>query len=62
MSAYNLETVIKKWGQGTLTSEQAIGQILLMIKELSGRVGELEKYNAAQQVKKRADKKANTGK
>ena len=43
MSAYELETVLKKWKRGDLTSEQAVGQVLLLLEALSVRVGNLEK-------------------
>lgn len=43
MSSYTLEDVIKKWEHGKLTTEQAIGQMLLLLQALSQRVGALEK-------------------
>ncbi len=43
MSAYELETVLKKWKRGDLSAEQAVGQILLQLELLSGRVGDLER-------------------
>ena len=43
MSAYELETVLKKWKKGDLTAEQTVGQILLQLQLLSGRVGVLER-------------------
>ncbi len=43
MSAYDLETILKKWKRGDLTTEMAIGQILLQLQLLSKRVGDLEK-------------------
>ncbi|MCP4359061.1 MAG: hypothetical protein GY796_13680 [Chloroflexi bacterium] len=43
MSAYELTTLLQKWEKGELTNEQAVGQVLLMIKELSDRVGKLER-------------------
>jgi exonuclease VII small subunit len=42
MSAYELETVIQMWDLGQLTIEQAIGQILMLIKERDERLQELE--------------------
>jgi hypothetical protein len=42
MGTYSLDEVIKRWRQGELTAEQAIGQILQMIQSLSQRVGNLE--------------------
>jgi hypothetical protein len=43
MSAYELEEVIRLWELEKLTTEQAIGQILLLIKERDKRLRELEK-------------------
>jgi hypothetical protein len=43
MSSYNLEQIIRKWTKEELTTEQAIGQILLQMQLLSVRVGTLEK-------------------
>lgn len=42
MSAYELETIIKKWERHNLTTEQAVGQILLLLQTISDRVGKLE--------------------
>jgi hypothetical protein len=42
MSTYGLDEVIKMWGAGKLTPEQAIGQILLLIQERDERLQELE--------------------
>jgi hypothetical protein len=42
MSAYDLETIIKKWERADLTAEQAVGQILLYLQSISHRVGRLE--------------------
>jgi hypothetical protein len=42
MGTYSLETIIRKWGLSELTTEQAIGQILLILQELIRRVEALE--------------------
>lgn len=42
MSQYNLQQFIKLWAQEKITTEQAIGQILLQIQELSERVKQVE--------------------
>jgi hypothetical protein len=42
MSAYELDTVVKKWERAELSTEQAIGQILLLLQDVSYRVGRLE--------------------
>lgn len=43
MGIYLLETVVKKWEQGNLTPEQAIGQILLHLQSVNGRINNLER-------------------
>ena len=42
MSQYNLQQFIKLWAQEKITPEQAIGQILLQIQELTERVKQVE--------------------
>jgi hypothetical protein len=42
MGTYSFETLIRKWGLGELTTEQAIGQILLILQELIRRMEALE--------------------
>jgi hypothetical protein len=42
MSQYNLQQFIKLWAQEKITTEQAIGQILLQIQELTERVKQVE--------------------
>ena len=43
MSSYNLNQLVKMWKKEELSTEQAIGQILLQIQTLSTRLGTLEK-------------------
>jgi ribosomal protein L16/L10AE len=43
MGTYGLEGVLLAWKQGSLTSEQAVGQILQLIQQLEKRVAELER-------------------
>jgi hypothetical protein len=43
MSAYQLNELVQKWEKGDLSSEQAIGQLMLQVQELSARMGALEK-------------------
>ena len=43
MGTYGLEGVVRAWEQEQLTTEQAIGQILLLIKELKDQVQTLER-------------------
>ena len=42
MGTYSLETLIRKWGLNELTTEQAIGQIFLILQSLVRRVEVLE--------------------
>lgn len=62
MSSYTLEEIIKRWGQGNLTTEQAIGQILLVVQNLSRRVGKLEQMAEAQRNRKAGPPNAGRGK
>ena len=43
MGTYGLEGVIRAWGRGDLTIEQAIGQILLLLQELEERLRSAER-------------------
>ena len=42
MSAYDLDTMLKKWEREELSTEQAIGQIMLLLQSISHRIGRLE--------------------
>ena len=42
MGTYGLEGVIQAWEREQLTTEQAIGQILLLLQELEGRLRGIE--------------------
>ena len=42
MSAYDLDTMLKKWEREELSTEQAVGQIMLLLQSISHRVGRLE--------------------
>lgn len=53
MASYDLQQLIKLWEQEKLTTEQAIGQILLQLKALSERTGVLEKKQAQTRPDKR---------
>ena len=44
MGTYGLEGVIRAWKSGTLTTEQAIGQVLLLLEEVEKRIVELERW------------------
>jgi len=40
---YGLEKVLELWDVGKLTDEQAIGQILLLVRQLDQRLQEVER-------------------
>ena len=42
MGTYGLEEVIQAWEREQLTTEQAVGQILLLLQELEGRLRRIE--------------------
>lgn len=50
MGTYGLNGVLSAWKMGSLTAEQAVGQILLLLEELDSRVSELERRNQAPAV------------
>lgn len=43
MSTYGLEEVLRRWERGTLTVDQAIGQILQLLQIIEERLRELER-------------------
>jgi len=45
MGHYGLEGVILAWKKGLLTTEQAIGQMLLLLQEFDRRLNRLEERN-----------------
>ena len=46
MSAYELQKVIKLWEMEKITTEQAIGQLLLLLQMMSERIGAIERQLA----------------
>ncbi|MBN1487692.1 MAG: hypothetical protein JW981_08625 [Anaerolineae bacterium] len=60
MGTYGLEGVLRAWDMGKITTEQAIGQILLIMTEFHKRISALERNrnknhnNAAQEPKLQA--------
>ncbi len=49
MAAYSLEALLQRWALHQLTSEQAIGQILLILQHVEERLLQLEKNATAPQ-------------
>jgi len=43
MSRYDLQQLISMWARERLTAEQAMGQVLLLLENLSQRLGEVER-------------------
>lgn len=43
MGTYNLDELITLWEREKLTTEQVVGQILLVLRSLSRRIHELER-------------------
>ncbi len=43
MGTYGLEEVVHRWERGTLTMEQAIGQILLLLQAIEERLRDQER-------------------
>jgi hypothetical protein len=58
MGTYSLEMLVRKWGLGELTSEQAIGQVMLILQELIRRLEALEGEKGAN--RKRSSGKKST--
>ncbi|MDJ0756885.1 MAG: hypothetical protein QNJ45_25365 [Ardenticatenaceae bacterium] len=58
MSAYELARVIEKWDREELTTEQAVGQLLLLVESLNRRVGGIERrLERLRHQEKREEKK-----
>ena len=49
MSNYNLDELITRWEHEKVTTEQVIGQMLLMLRSLAERVEELERWRRRQE-------------
>ncbi|WP_420627579.1 hypothetical protein [Candidatus Leptofilum sp.] len=43
MGNYTLDEVIRRWTRGDITTEQTVGQTLLIVQDIARRVGVLEK-------------------
>jgi hypothetical protein len=57
MGTYDWQQLIQRWQRGEMSTEQAIGQLILQVQVLSERVGRLEVEFEA----KRRNKKPNSG-
>ncbi len=47
MGMYTLEEVVKRWTRGAMTTEQVVGQSLLILQDIAKRLGVLEKLREA---------------
>ncbi|MBK8906209.1 MAG: hypothetical protein IPM53_33835 [Anaerolineaceae bacterium] len=57
MGSYTLDEVVKRWTRGDLTTEQVVGQTLLIIQDIARRVGTLEKLREAERNEGKVEKK-----
>ena len=57
MGSYTLDEVIKRWTRGDMTTEQVVGQALLIMQDIARRVGTLEKLREAERIEARVEKK-----
>ncbi|MCA9918670.1 MAG: hypothetical protein KC445_12000 [Anaerolineales bacterium] len=56
MGNYSLDEVIKRWTRGNITTEQTMGQTLLIIQDIASRVGMLEKKWEEERNGRKTDK------
>jgi hypothetical protein len=49
MSNYNLDELIARWEHEKVTTEQVVGQVLLLLRSLAERVEELERWRRRQE-------------
>jgi hypothetical protein len=56
MGSYNLDELITLWERDKLTTEQAVGQILLKLRSLSQQIREMERRWWRQEQAKNAGK------
>lgn len=57
MGTYTLEEVIRRWTRSDMTTEQVVGQTLLIIQDIARRVGVLEKLREADRNGDKEEKK-----
>lgn len=59
MGTYGLDGVLLGWKNGTLTTEQAVGQILQLLEQLDDRVKELERASIVPKAPVKAGRRKN---
>lgn len=57
MGSYTLDEVIKRWTRGDMTTEQVLGQALLIMQDIARRVGTLEKLREIERSEAKGEKK-----
>jgi hypothetical protein len=50
MSHYSLDELITRWEQEKVTTEQALGQVLLLLRSLTERLRDLERWRWRQET------------
>ncbi len=58
MGTYTLEEVVTRWTRGNLTTEQVVGQTLLIMQDIVKRLGVLEKLREAERSGSKKSKEA----
>lgn len=58
MGSYTLNEVIKRWTRGDMTTEQVVGQTLLILQDIARRVGTLEKLRESERNGGKVEKNA----
>ena len=61
MGSYTLDEVMKRWTRGNMTTEQAVGQTLLIVQDIGRRVGVLEKMWEAERNGRKTGKEEGEG-
>ncbi len=56
MGNYTLNEVIKRWTRGDMTTEQVVGQTLLILQDMARRVGTLEKLRESDRNEGKGEK------
>lgn len=56
MGNYTLNEVIKRWTRGDMTTEQVVGQTLLILQDIAHRVGTLEKLRESERNQEKVEK------
>lgn len=55
MGNYTLNEVIKRWTRSDMTTEQVVGQTLLILQDIARRVGTLERLRESERQEGKAE-------